>query len=224
MCAPSRIRTCGLLLRRQLLYPLSYRGWRGYHSTPLAAEPDQPNRYAAGLAHDAPREPRVGRQARRLHGQERAVQVRDVMTEATVTDSTTDTLRSAAERMWRQQTGSLLVMDDGRLAGIITERDLLRAVALGADLATATVDEAMTTEVFTVSPDMPLVDAAREMATRWIRHLPVKDGGRLVGMVSMRDVTGIFAALAPGTVSVEYEFDQLVRERRLARIEPGDLD
>src|SRR6266849_3485860 len=158
-------------------------------------------------------------------GQERsAVQVRDVMTEATVTDSTTDTLRSAAERMWRQQTGSLLVMENGRLAGILTERDLLRAVALGADPVTATVDEAMTTEVFTVTPDMPLVDAAREMATRWIRHLPVEENGRLVCMVSMRDVTGIFAALAPGAVSVEHEFDQLVRERRLARIEQGDLD
>ena len=69
-------------------------------------------------------------------GQEHiAVQVRDVMTEATVTESTTDTLRSAAERMWRQQTGSLLVMENERLAGILTERDLLRAVALGADLA-----------------------------------------------------------------------------------------
>src|SRR6185437_7980977 len=149
-------------------------------------------------------------------GQEHiTVQVRDVMTEATVTDSTTDTLRSAAERMWRQQTGSLLVTENERLAGILTERDLLRAVALGADPATATVDEAMTTEVFTVS---------RDMATRWIRHLPVEENGRLVGIVSMRDVTGIFAALAPGSVSVEHEFDQLVRERRLARIEHGDLD
>jgi len=152
------------------------------------------------------------------------VQVRDVMTEATITDASTDTLRSAAERMWRQQTGSLLVMDGDRLAGIITERDVLRAVALGADPATATVDEAMTAEVFTVGPDMPLRDAAREMAVRWIRHLPVEDGGRLVGMVSMRDITGIFAALAPGAVGVEHEFDQLVRERRLARIEHGDLD
>jgi CBS domain-containing protein len=146
------------------------------------------------------------------------------MTEATITDASTDTLRSAAERMWRQQTGSLLVMDGDRLAGIITERDVLRAVALGADPATATVDEAMTAEVFTVGPDMPLRDAAREMAVRWIRHLPVEDGGRLVGMVSMRDITGIFAALAPGAVGVEHEFDQLVRERRLARIEHGDLD
>jgi len=152
------------------------------------------------------------------------VLVRDVMTGAAVTDSATDTLRSAAERMWREQTGSLLVIDDGRLAGIITERDLLRAVALGADLATATVDEAMTTEVFTVSPDMPLRDAAREMAVRWIRHLPVVDGGQVLGVISMRDVTGIFGALVPGSVSVEQEFDQLVRERRLARIEHGDLD
>jgi CBS domain-containing protein len=152
------------------------------------------------------------------------VLVRDVMTEAAVTESATDTLRSAAERMWREQTGSLLVVDEGRLAGIITERDLLRAVALGADLATATIDEAMTTEVFTVPPDMPLRDAAREMAARWIRHLPVVDGEQLLGMVSMRDVTGIFAAFVPGSVSVEHEFDQLVRERRLARIEQGDLD
>ncbi|MBO0772708.1 MAG: CBS domain-containing protein [Actinobacteria bacterium] len=146
------------------------------------------------------------------------------MTEATVTDSAADSLRSAAERMWRNQTGSLLVMDGDQLAGIITERDLLRAVALGGDPDTSTVDEAMTAEVVTVPPDMLLTDAARLMATRWIRHLPVMDSGRVLGVVSMRDVTGVFAALAPGSVQVEHEFDQLVRERRLARIEHGDLD
>jgi CBS domain-containing protein len=152
------------------------------------------------------------------------VQVRDVMTPATVTESRTDSLRQAAARMWRQQTGSLLVTDKGRLAGIITERDLLRAVALGADPDQGKVDEAMTTEVFSVHPDTQLQDAAREMAARWIRHLPVMDGDEIVGMVSMRDVTGVFAAMAPGSVAVEHEFDLLVRERRLARIEHGDLD
>jgi hypothetical protein len=50
------------------------------------------------------------------------------------------------------------------------------------------------------------------------------EGDQLLGVVSMRDVTGIFAALAPGNVDVEHEFDHLVRERRLARIEHGDLD
>ena len=158
-------------------------------------------------------------------GQEQsAVQVRDVMTEATITESAADTLRAAAERMWRNQTGSLLVVDDDRLTGIITERDVLRAVALGVDLGAATVNEAMTVEVFTVPPDMSLREAAREMAARWIRHLPVVEDGRLLGVVSMRDVTGVFAAFASGGVSVEHEFDQLVRERRLARIEHGDLD
>jgi CBS domain-containing protein len=146
------------------------------------------------------------------------------MTQATVTETASDTLRSAAERMWRQQTGSLLITDGGRLTGIITERDVLRAVALGADPVSSTVDEAMTTEVFTVPPDMPLHEAAREMATRWIRHLPVVEEGKLLGVVSMRDVTGVFAALVPANVNVEHEFDQLVRERRLARIEHGDLD
>ena len=152
------------------------------------------------------------------------MQVRDVMTPATVTESPQDSLRAAAERMWRQQTGSLLIAEGEHLIGIITERDLLRAVALGADPDKTSVDDAMTTEVFTVTPDMPLQDAAREMAARWIRHLPVVEHGKLLGVVSMRDVTGIFAAMATGDVRVEHEFDHLVRERRLARIEHGDLD
>ena len=72
------------------------------------------------------------------------MQVRGVMTQATITESAQDSLRSAAERMWRQQTGSLLVTADGRLAGIITERDVLRAVALGADPDRSSADEVMT--------------------------------------------------------------------------------
>ena len=152
------------------------------------------------------------------------MQVRDVMTPAVVTESRHDSLSSAAEIMWRQQTGSLLVTEAGQIVGIITERDLLRAVALGADPERTTVDEAMTAEVYTVPPDTQLQEAARAMAARWIRHLPVVEGGQLLGVVSMRDVTGVFAAMAGGQVRVEHEFDQLVRERRLARIEHGDLD
>jgi signal-transduction protein with cAMP-binding, CBS, and nucleotidyltransferase domain len=162
--------------------------------------------------------------SRAAAAEECAVQVRDVMTQAAVTESRHDSLRSAAERMWREQTGSLLITEDGRLLGIITERDLLRAVALGADPDETSIDETMTADLFTVEPDMQLQDAARQMAARWIRHLPVVEAGQLLGVVSMRDVTGVFAAMAPGQVRVEHEFDQLVREQRLARIEHGDLD
>jgi CBS domain-containing protein len=152
------------------------------------------------------------------------VQVRDVMTPASVTESRGDSLRAAAARMWREQTGSLLVTEGGRLAGIITERDVLRAVALGSDPDKSSVDDVMTAEVFTVPPDTDLQDAARLMAARWIRHLPVVAGEEVLGVVGMRDMTGVFAAMAPGSVAVEHEFDLLVRQRRLARIEQGDLD
>lgn len=150
--------------------------------------------------------------------------VLDVMTQAGVTDTPEDTLSSAADRMWRQQTGSLIVMDEAKLVGIITERDVLRAVARGVDPTTTTVRDAMSTDVITVGPNVLLRDAAREMAHRWIRHLPVVSGGEIVGMVSMRDVTGVFAALSRDPDSVELSHDELVRERRLVRIEPGDLD
>ena len=149
------------------------------------------------------------------------MQVRDVMTEATITETPADKLHSAAERMWREQTGSLLITTDGQLTGIITERDVLRAVALGADPDRATVDEAMTIDVFTVPPDMLLHVAAREMAARWIRLLPVIENGQLLGAVSMRDVTGVFGALGADDseidIDIEHEFDQLVRKRRLGR-------
>ena len=152
------------------------------------------------------------------------MQVQDVMTPATVIQARGDSLRAAAARMWRQQTGSLLITEDGRLAGIVTERDVLRAVALGADPDKSSVDDVMTAEVFTVPPDMQVQDAARLMASRWIRHLPVVDGEELLGVVSMRDMTGVLAAMAPGSPDVEHRYDLLVRERRLAQIEQGDLD
>src|SRR5262245_14192308 len=146
------------------------------------------------------------------------------MTQASVSDSPTDTLRAAAETMWRQQTGSLVVTDGGRMVGIITERDLLKAVAHGVDLDVATVAEVMTKSVRTATPDEPLRDAAREMAAHWIRHRPVVVNGQVVGVLSMRDVTGVFAALSKDPAGTDLDVDQLVREQRLARIEAGDLD
>lgn len=150
--------------------------------------------------------------------------VADVMTEASVADAPSETLRAAAARMWRQQTGSLLIMDGDRLVGILTERDLLRAVARGADVDDTPVREVMTTEVHTVNSHASLHDTARLMAANWIRHLPVVEGEKVVGVVSQRDLVGILAALDPDPEGIELPSDQLVRARRLARIEQGDLD
>jgi CBS domain-containing protein len=152
------------------------------------------------------------------------VNVSDVMSRASVTESQADSLTAAADRMWSKQTGSLLVMDGAKLLGIITERDVMKAVARGADLDATPVSAVMTTTVLTVAPDASLHEAARHMATRWIRHLPVVDGGEIVGMVSQRDLCGVLAALGAEPEAGQILADDLVRSRRLARIEAGDLD
>lgn len=152
------------------------------------------------------------------------MRVADIMTNASVTESPSDSLRSAAETMWRQQTGSLLVMDGDDLVGIITERDVMKAVAQDKDVATTPVSDVMTRDVLTISPDTSAHEAARHMASRWIRHLPVVDGGTVVGVVSQRDLVGVFAALRQDPDAVALASDPLVRELRLARIEQGDLD
>jgi CBS domain-containing protein len=152
------------------------------------------------------------------------VQVAEIMTRASVTESPSDSLRAAANRMWSQQTGSLLVMDGTSLLGIVTERDVMKAVARGADLDATPVSAVMTTSVLTVSPGTSLHEAARHMATRWIRHLPIVEGGEVVGMVSQRDLCGVLAALGAEPEAGQIPADALVRERRLARIEAGDLD
>lgn len=152
------------------------------------------------------------------------MRVADIMTNASVTESPSDSLRSAADTMWRQQTGSLLVMDGDDLVGIITERDVMKAVGQGRPADSTPVSDVMTRDVLTITPDTTAHEAARHMAARWIRHLPVVDSGRVVGVVSQRDLVGVFAALVPDPDGVQLPSDLLVRERRLARIEHGDLD
>jgi CBS domain-containing protein len=146
------------------------------------------------------------------------------MTKASVTDSPSDSLKAAAALMWSNQTGSLLVMDSDDLRGIITERDIMKAVARGLDPAATPVSSVMTRDVLTVAPDTPLYEAARHMAARWIRHLPVVDGDTVVGIVSQRDLVGVFAALSKDPDAVELATDELVSQLRLVRIEHGDLD
>lgn len=142
-----------------------------------------------------------------------------MMTRTNVVDSASDSLRDAATRMWKQQTGSLLVMEGDGLLGIITERDVMKAVARGDDIDHTPVSAVMTTSVLTVTPETSLPEAARHMATRWVRHLPVVDDGVVVGMVSQRDLCGVLAALGSEADLLEIPADELVRSRRMARLE-----
>ena len=141
------------------------------------------------------------------------------MTRARVVESPSDSLRATATLMWKQQTGSLLVMDGDALLGIVTERDVMKAVARGSDPDTTPVSAVMTTNVISVTPDTSLPEAARHMATRWIRHLPVMADGQVLGMVSQRDLCGVLAALGSEADLLEIPADELVRSRRMARLE-----
>lgn len=153
------------------------------------------------------------------------MRISDVMTPAALTDRPDDSLVSAARKMREQQTGSLLVTDGDQLLGIITERDVLRAVAEDVPLDTP-ISEVMSKDLVTAEPATSLREAARIMTEKWIRHLPVLEEGRLVGIVSQRDLAGVLAGALnePEELHRLIESSELVRERRLKRIEAGDLD
>jgi CBS domain-containing protein len=128
--------------------------------------------------------------------------------------------------MWEQQTGSLLVMEGEELLGIITERDILKAVATGTELEKTRVDDVMVRELVSIHPGASMREAARVMNERWIRHLPVIDGGKLVGILSQRDLAGVLgtALNEPEALEQLIESSELARERRLSRIEAGVWD
>jgi CBS domain-containing protein len=143
-----------------------------------------------------------------------------------VIDASDDTLHEAARKMWKQQTGSLLVVDGDDLVGIITERDVLKAVATGTSLSETRISEVMSKDVITVAPGASLREAAKIMADKWIRHLPVVDNGKLVGVLSQRDLAGVLAGALnePDALAQLVEASELVRERRLRRVEHGAWD
>jgi CBS domain-containing protein len=102
-----------------------------------------------------------------------------------------DPVSAAAAAMVRERTGSALVMQGRMLAGILTERDVLRAAASGVDLTTSPVSAWMTKNPESATPDTTIEDAAQLMLLHGFRHLPVLDGREIRGVVSLRD---LFAA------------------------------
>ena len=97
-------------------------------------------------------------------------------------------MREAIRIMTAQVVGALVVEHDGVLSGILSERDVIHACADGADLDATTVDEWMTEDPDSLEPDVSVEDAAEWMLAAGYRHLPVVEGTRIVGMVSIKDV------------------------------------
>ena len=107
-----------------------------------------------------------------------------------ITVAPEDTLGEVAERMSAQNVGAVVVKDFGRLIGILTERDMLRAMAARVHTSDARVRSFMTADPVTAAPDMDLDEAAQVMLDNGFRHLPVVDGSTVLGVVSLRRVLG----------------------------------
>jgi CBS domain-containing protein len=101
----------------------------------------------------------------------------------------TDTVAAAARHMAELQVGAIVVLDQGVLRGIFSERDLMKRVVLeGLDPAQTRVASVMSTDIVTIDETASLEDAMEAMQNHNCRHLPVTRNGRVVGFLSMRDV------------------------------------
>lgn len=118
-------------------------------------------------------------------------EIRQVMMWPVATVDGGATMTEVAEALAADEVGALCVTEDGRLVGIISERDVVDHVAAGAELDHLTAAEVMTNELVSVAPDEPVLVAARRMQEAQVRHLPVLDDGRIAGIVSMRDLFAV---------------------------------
>lgn len=140
------------------------------------------------------------------------MQVRDIMTDRLIVVGQQEPIASAARLMKRHNLGALPVCDDdGRLRGLITDRDIvIRCVAADMDPADTKIREIMSRGITTCAAGEDVDDVVRTMGAEQVRRLPVVDGGKLVGMVSLGDLTrsvrySMEAAQALGEISANIQ-------------------
>ena len=120
--------------------------------------------------------------------------VEDYMTKEVVFANLTDALQLAATKMAERDIGSIVIVQEGKPIGIVTERDFVRRVAaLGKDSRTLTVADIMSTPLVTVGPECDINSAAKIMTDNNIKRLPVVEGERLVGIITSFDIAKVMA-------------------------------
>src|SRR6202167_473163 len=127
--------------------------------------------------------------------------VRDLMTSPPVTCAAGHTLAEAARAMQQADTGSVVVTDEGKVVGILTERDLLRAAAGEGNPDREPVRLWMTSRPDVLGPDERADAAWASLTSHHYRHLPVVDGDECVGVVSLRDLMGVARIRPAGETS-----------------------
>jgi CBS domain-containing protein len=116
------------------------------------------------------------------------------MTKEVVYANLTESLQSAAAKMAERDIGSIVIVQEGKPIGIVTERDFVRRVAaLGKDSRTLTVVDVMSTPLVTVGPECDINTAAKIMTDNNIKRLPVVEGERLIGIITSFDIAKVMA-------------------------------
>ena len=143
---------------------------------------------------------------------EEMLTVNDIMTRWVATIDARKSLRDAATIMWKAKAGCLIIMDGEKLAGIVTEGDISRALANGANPDKIVVRKIMSKQLVTVSPDIRVEEAAKLMADKKIKKLPVLQAGGLVGIVTQTDI-----------VASTFDLVTSLKEMVSARYRPPDF-
>ena len=126
------------------------------------------------------------------------MKVRDVIDNELVIVAPDEALSVVCRQLEARRVGSALVVEDGSLVGILTERDVVRAVAEGANPEKAQAADYMSRMLTTIGADETMEEAARIMTSQRIRHLPVVDGAQIDGVLSIRDIVqGIVQGTSP---------------------------
>jgi CBS domain-containing protein len=116
------------------------------------------------------------------------------------------TVQEAAEKMAEHCIGAIPVIDSGELKGLFTERDLLnRVVAKGLQPRDTLLDDVMTKDPITIASEASLVDSFSEMFVHKFRHLPVLEQGRVVGVLSCRDIPANYQIMWENWLSAQNE-------------------
>jgi CBS domain-containing protein len=138
--------------------------------------------------------------------------VNDIMTRWVATADPERSVREAATIMAKAHTGSLIVISKGKPAGIVTEGDISRALSKGANPDKVAIKKIMSKRLITVTSDKRVEEAAKLMAERQIKKLPVLEDGSIVGIVTQTDI-----------VASTFDFVTSLKEMVRARYRPPDF-
>jgi CBS domain-containing protein len=116
------------------------------------------------------------------------VDISAIMTTDLITVGPEYNVADVASLMDARGIGSVIVLEEDRVLGILTERDILKVVGAGEDPKNVAAHEALSDDLFTIAPGASLEEAAQEMTGKKVRHLPVISDEGLVGIISMRDL------------------------------------